>query len=553
MTAHQRHESPPWLEPLSAALTEALPRLYGQAPEPRLAELMDALLRALARGELELDLAGPAPEGIRAEGWPQAHRRALAASPLGRPPHGPLVLEGDRLRWRRWQAVRQRVLERLTARARRHTPSTDWEAPTTSLDPLQGQAIRAALERDLLVLAGGPGTGKTSTVAHLLSAVCQRDPQTRVHLAAPTGKATARLRAATGGRWPCSTLHQLLESRGEGTFRRHQGRPLELDLLVVDEVSMVDLALMDALLNALPEPSRLVLVGDPAQLAPVAPGSPLRELLRDEWRPSLRGALVTLATTYRNAGAIAMVAAALRELLEAWAGSPENALEQLRPRLSQLGSDANLRWSAAVPGPLPAMVAEGLRSHRLRLEEASRSCGPERDDGWQELRTLRDQLLVLTPKHRGTWGVEAVHRELLGDATALGWSQWPSGTPVLCTRNLHGLGLSNGDLGVLVVERGERWLVFGHDRPIWLHPAQLSGALQPALALTVHKAQGSEAERVMVLLPEPDGVDPRLLYTALTRARREAWLLTAEAPPSRAGNPPVRSSSKGAAPKWEST
>jgi exodeoxyribonuclease V alpha subunit len=128
--------------------------------------------------------------------------------------------------------------------------------------------------------------------------------------------------------------------------------------------------------------------------------------------------------------------------------------------------------------------------------------------------------------------VDAVHLDLLGEISAAGIERWPSGTPVLCTRNLHGLGLSNGDLGVLV-RRREPWLVFGQEQPIWLYPSQLMGALEPALALTVHKAQGSEAERVMVLLPEPESVDPRLLYTGLTRAREAAWLFTAQ--PGRAG------------------
>jgi exodeoxyribonuclease V alpha subunit len=121
--------------------------------------------------------------------------------------------------------------------------------------------------------------------------------------------------------------------------------------------------------------------------------------------------------------------------------------------------------------------------------------------------------------------VEAVHRQLLGEGSGSSLAQWPSGTPVLCTRNLHGLGLSNGDLGVVVEVGPERWLAFGQETPVWLHPAQLSGALEPALALTVHKAQGSEAIQVMVLLADAEA-DLRLLYTALTRAREEAWLLT---------------------------
>ncbi|MEB3324859.1 MAG: AAA family ATPase [Cyanobacteriota bacterium] len=525
MSTFQRRDPPRWLPPLSSALAEALPRLYGAPPEPLLTELMEALTRALEQGELAIDLQGPAPEGISTEAWPAAHRRALEASPLSVAPHGPLALEGSLLRWRRWERLRQGVMEGLIARAQRQNPASSWLPPAELRDSHQLLAVRTALERDLLVLAGGPGTGKTSTVAHILAAVAEQQSGARIHLAAPTGKAAARLRAATHHLWPCTTLHQLLESRGEGEFRRNRQRPLKLDLLVVDEGSMVDLALMEALLVALPDEARLVLVGDPAQLPPVAPGAPLQELLDADRRLLLEGAVVTLQTPYRNAGAIAAVASALREQIHSQPGPLGNPIEPLRASLAALPAGANVHWQERELGPLPASVVERLQEHLLTLGEAAQACTPGTDAGWQELVALRDQLLVLTPRHRGPWGVEAVHRQLLAETSAASMAQWPSGTPVLCTRNLHGLGLSNGDLGVLVA-REDRWLVFGQDQPIWLAPSQLSGALEPALALTVHKAQGSEAERVMVLLPEPEGADPRLLYTALTRAREEVWLFT---------------------------
>jgi exodeoxyribonuclease V alpha subunit len=537
MTPPRHREPPPWLPPLSIALAEALPRLYGAPGEdPAVLELIEALTLALERGEPAIALDGPAPPGLRSEGWPTRHRAALAASPLGQEPHGPLVVEGQWLGWRRWLQLRARVMAALVARAERR-PSTPVppSAVADGLDPQQHEAIRIALERDLLVLTGGPGTGKTSTVVHLLEAVRQGVEGAVIQLAAPTGKAAARLRLATGGRWPCGTLHQLLESRGDGVFRRHRQRPLALDLLVVDEVSMVDLALMEALLDALPERARLVLVGDPAQLPPVAPGAPLRDLLSDSHRPALADSLVTLRTPYRNEGAIARVAAVLREGLEAPPEAPLDPLDGIRPLLRGLGADANLRWRQEPVGPLPPEARQRLTDHLRRLRAAAEACVPGADQGWRELLAVRDGFLLLTPRHRGPWGVHAVHRELLGEASVGALERWPSGTPVLCVRNLHGLGLSNGDLGVMVGEE-ERWLLFGQEQPIWVHPAQVSGALEPALALTVHKAQGSESRSVMVLLPGPDPSDPRLLYTALTRAREEAWLFT---PPSER---PVRAS-----------
>lgn len=525
MSTPLHRDPPPWVSPLGGALAEALPRLWGTPPDPLVVALIEALTRELERGELAIDLQGPAPAGLDAAGWPQAHRRALEASPLARDPQGPLALEGRWLGWRRWHQLRAEVVAALVARAAQGEPAPAGPPLDPSLDALQQQAIHLALERNLLVLAGGPGTGKTSTVAHLLQAVAGRLEGAVIQLAAPTGKAAARLRQATGGQWPCGTLHQVLESRPDGEFRRHRERPLALDLLVVDEVSMVDLALMRALLAALPERARLVLVGDPAQLPPVAPGAPLQELLRGEARQALASTTVTLRTTYRNAGAIATVAERLREIIEADDPTGGDPLEQLRPVLRLLPADANLHWHQEPAGPLPSIVTQRLRAHLEQLRAAARACVPGGQEGWRELFACRDALLVLTPRHRGPWGVDAVHRQLLGEASAVGLGQWPSGTPVLCTRNLHGLGLSNGDLGVLV-GGPERWLVFGQDQPLWLHPAQLSGALEPALALTVHKAQGSESTTAMVLLPGPEPTDPRLIYTALTRARQEAWLVT---------------------------
>jgi exodeoxyribonuclease V alpha subunit len=562
-----RRESAAWLPHLADALAEALPRLHGQSPDPWLSELIQALTTALERGEIDLDLTAAAPAGVSADRWPEAHRAALLASPLGRDPDGPLALQGERLSWRRWQRRRQRVVEDLLRRAAAAAPAAEGQprgggagrAASTLADPRQRQAVEAIDRHGLVLLQGGPGTGKTSTVAHLIRSVRAASPDSRLHLAAPTGKAAARLRAAVGDAHPCTTLHRLLESRG-GSFGRHRGRPLPLDLLVVDEVSMVDLALMEALLEALPDSCRLVLVGDPDQLPPVEPGGVLRELQRQENRQALGAALVTLETPYRNAGAVATVAAALRDQpfqardRVVGLGGPDgvDGLAAIRPVLATLPPDSNLRWREDDPPALPDELIERLRLHRRRLEElAARVQGGEMA-AIGELLRQRDSLLVLSPVRRGPWGVDAIHRALLGEALASPGA-WPAGTPVLCSRNLPDLGLSNGDVGVLIGPPDsvrERRLLFGEAdadpgaadpgaAARLVHPAQLGGAAQPAFALTVHKAQGSEAGEVIVLLPPLATSDPRLLYTALTRARRQALLISApppgETPPRQAG------------------
>lgn len=572
MSAGTRRESPAWQAALAEALVEALPRLLAEPADPLIAELISALTAALCRGELDLSLKGPAPEGISPASWPEGHRRALAASRLCRDPDGPLSLQGDRIAWRRWHQRQEGMVAALLERAAAPQPAPgplsapgsdatatssrpDGAAPAGSgasavgtaredpdlseLDPIQRRAVEAALERRLVLLLGGPGTGKTRTVAALLQVLRSRDAALRVQLAAPTGKAAARLRAATAGRETCTTLHRLLESQG-GRFGRHRHNPLQLDLLVVDEVSMLDLELMEALLDALPPSCRLVLVGDPAQLPPVAPGSALLALLDHSLATELAPACFELLTTYRNDGAIARVADALRlELGSAAAAAaahdpPIGTLQRLRPWLAALHPSDNLGWQDLPPGPLPDLLLERLRQHRQRLWALAERCWPDSEEGWRELLVERDRLLVLAPQRRGRWGIEAIHRALLPAGSEAVPSAWPGGTPVLCRRNLPELDLANGDIGVLVERRvpgaqPQRRVLFGDHAPLWRHPAQLVGALEPAFALTVHKAQGSEALEVILLLDQPEELDPRLLYTGLTRARRQALLLTAGA------------------------
>ncbi|MCP9786581.1 ATP-binding domain-containing protein, partial [Cyanobium sp. N5-Cardenillas] len=287
---------------------------------------------------------------------------------------------------------------------------------------------------------------------------------------------------------------------------------------------------MAALLEALPTICRLVLVGDPGQLPPIAPGAVLQELQRPDCRRQLGPAAITLTTTYRNAGAIAAVASALRQgLTTATAATATDPLATILPLLQALGPTDNLQWRACSPRTLPPELLERLHRHQASLAGLAARCRPGTDQGCQALLAARDQLLVMAPQRQGRWGLEAIHRTLLGGRQDVDLQDLPAGTPVLCRRNLPELDLANGDVGLLVGGPGpSARLLFGdgNGEAIWIHPGQLAGAAEPALALTVHKAQGSEAEEVIVLLPSGGSQDGRLLYTALTRARRGALLLT---------------------------
>ena len=550
---------------LAAALLDSLSRLLPAEPDALAAAgpLITTLAAALERGELALDLEGPPPDGLEPGlTWPAQHLEILErcgwlvqADALAQQPEAPLVQDGRWLRWRRWHQQLRRCRDALIVRGQTAQQpaitaailgAARQRAAAAGLDPQQCRAVSALLSQRLVLLSGGPGTGKTSTVVQMLAAALRLQPGLRLQLSAPTGKAAGRLgeAVATGAAalepelaerlagLPCSTLHRLLEARGDGEgFRRGARRPLELDLLVVDEVSMVDLPLMTALLEALPEQAQLLLVGDPGQLPPVGPGAVLLELCRPEALAALGPAAVELRTTYRNDGAIADLAARLRSS----SGRGPALLLELRPALAALPAGANVSWVQAAGGRAPVTVLERLQEHRQRLAALVRRLGPvpaapEPEAGAEDLTAAMaavlaelEQLILLTPIRRGPWGVEGLHRALLGDATRGPVQRWPLGTPVLNRRNLAEEGLANGDIGVVVGRGEEKQVLFSGGR--LLHPARLAGA-EPALALTVHKAQGSQYAEVLLLLPDSRQSDARLLYTGLTRARQRAVLIT---------------------------
>lgn len=538
---------------LSAAVLESLQRLLPpQRSSALLQPLVQALIEALEEGELGLDLRGPEPDGVNTEDWPAGAVSALeeagwlvGAEQASRAPEAPVVQDGTVLRWRRWHEQLHQCLGALEQRAQRQLSCSEAErqgavtaAAKAGLDPRQCQAVSAALGQGLVLLTGGPGTGKTSTVVQMLAACLRQTPSLRIQLAAPTGKAAARLASSVSNgsqsleaelaqrlqMLPSSTLHRLLEAQGELRFGRNRRHPLELDLLVVDELSMVDLPLMAALLEALPADAQLLLIGDANQLPPVGTGAVLEELCRPERLPRLGEAAVELRTTYRNDGAIAALAEQLRQ---GTSGLQGEVLLELQPSLQALDPHGNVSWLEASGRTLPAPLLQAVQHQASALRQSCQALDwqegrPDPEQSAALLAQLED-LVVLSPIRQGPWGVEAVHRALLGDLAKSTPMHWPPGTPVLNRLNRADQGLANGDIGVVLQHGAERRILMPGQR--LLHPAQLNGA-EPAFALTVHKSQGSQYKAVQFLLPANRHLDPRLIYTGLTRAQQQATLIT---------------------------
>jgi exodeoxyribonuclease V alpha subunit len=497
---------------------------------------LDDWLAALqVSGACESD--GDAEHEARSE-EPVAPTRSTAAPSRDALERAPLVLRATRLYLTRFAAAEQRVATQLRARmgVARSVPMTplfDRLFPAHATDG-QREAAAAALAQPLVFITGGPGTGKTTMAAKLLALLLEQDPSQRVALAAPTGRAAARLgesmtAAVQREQLPAPvaehlprtgvTLHRLLGYRPwSDRFTHEAAWPLPDDIVVVDEASMVDVLLMDALLAAVRPDARLIVLGDPDQLASVDTGCVLGDIVRAAGAPgapdALRRLVATLTVSHRfgqRPGIGALATAAGRGDADAVVHTLSTVTSgdvSWRPqRGGSVGS-----WLEPVRAPLETYLAS--QSPAGALEALGR---------FRVLCALRDG-------EAGVQGLNAAIERWL-QRRGLPVSGWYPHRPVLITQNDPATQLFNGDVGTTIIEDGEPLVYFeGPNGPRAIAPARLP-AHETAWAMTVHKAQGSEFDHVLVVLPENDSrlLTRELLYTAVTRARQHLHLVGSEA------------------------
>ncbi len=480
--------------------------------DERVAVAVALVVRALRGGSVCVDLSSAELAEFGA---------AVRVSPLLADP--PILrLNGDLLYLDRYWLEEQQVCDDILAMM-----SAQPAAVSADIDRLfpegfeeQRRAAERALSQGLTVLTGGPGTGKTTTVARLLALLGGGN---RIALAAPTGKAAARLqeavqlevsrldpddRAALAG-LHATTLHRLLGSRPDTSarFRHNRANRLPHDVIVVDETSMVSLTMMARLLEAVRPEARLILVGDPDQLASVEAGAVLADLVDGLGESRV----AALKTPHRFGESIGELASAVR------VGDADRAIAVLG------GGGAHIEWIDTVDAR--DKLRNVLVPHALALRTAS-----VRGDESTALHVL-DKHRLLCAHRRGPYGVEhwnrQVQRWLTEETGEPIWSAWYAGRPILVTANDYGLGLYNGDTGVTVLRGQTQRAIIGAQSFATSRLADV----ETMHAMTIHKSQGSQADEVTVLLPQEESrlLTRELFYTAVTRAKERVRVVGSEA------------------------
>ncbi|MCR5219697.1 MAG: exodeoxyribonuclease V subunit alpha [bacterium] len=547
--------------PFERHFANLMTRLGGGIPELALAAAL--VCRWQASGHVCLDLpracrelhwlppeeAGAlgVPEKLEPHAWAQALR---ATSVVGAPEeHCPLILDGERLYLNRlWKGERElirRIEELLISFVEVDEAALrEGLASLEALDEAQLLAVAVAALRRFCIITGGPGTGKTTIISQTLRLIAAQRPGLRVYLAAFTGKAVMRLRESlareAGLPGEVLTLHRLLGVNPvTGVPRHNEKNPLPCDLLVIDEASMVDLELMVATLRALPPDARLILLGDQHQLASVGAGNILGDLCGErtsnifspdftarlvrlgfasvahEAARPLDDAVVVLEKSYRFDGERGIGRAA--RLVKSGQGTG------LWDMLSAASSEEPCRLMTPVPvTELASLVVERELDYYKGLFA---SADPE-----EFLHRFRD-FAVLCSHRQGTLGAESFNTALereLQNRTLIGRRGGRyHARPIMVVENNYQLDLFNGDIGVIF--HNEACFLNAEGRLVKFSPFCLP-ACETVFAMTVHKSQGSEFNRVLLVLADSaSGLLTReLVYTGLTRAREAVTICAAE-------------------------
>jgi len=475
----------------------------------------------------------------------------------------PFIFENQQLYlYRYWQLEQAVATQIARIKSQAITPVNLSERDHNLLtDPQQKQALEMVAKQGLNIITGGPGTGKTYTLAHMIAVLHEALPNIRIAMAAPTGKAAQRMQEAlqkalhseklqafeleTLKQVQPVTLHRLLGLGRLGRSRFHAKQPLPYDVIVVDEASMLDLSLSQMLLAAVPDSARLILLGDADQLASVDVGTVLADLQQTSVLADNR---VNLITTRRFASGARIGAMAYFIQQEHVPASVLNQFEQQVVAASELQVIAldqveidqlQLQYLPEINpttglqlDPYYDQLMYGYQAYADAIKQAQDQTDFEQYV--QQAIQHFDHYRILTAIRHGDLGLNKINQQIeqrfLASVGKLKQGDWYTGRPVMMTYNDYQLGLSNGDIGICFWREQEgqsQFEVYFPSLEKWVLATRLPKSIETAFALTIHKSQGSEFTHTAVVLDQQakNLLSKELIYTAITRAKKVVSLL----------------------------
>ena len=486
------------------------------------------------------------------KGWPDLHIKALKQTGLIESLNSPIIFKNSKLSWIKWFKKFEEIEEKLSKKINTKVDNSKF-LNENDLNKIIGLFQYS----DLILIEGGPGTGKTTLIIETIIKFLKKISFMKIGIAAPTGKATGRIKEVIDKKLinidknyliECQTLHSWIDN-SRFNKEKLKFQLSEIDLLVIDEMSMVSFDIFESIINFISNNCKIILVGDSNQLPPINSHSIWNYIFEKSSPNIFEKITIKLKKIYRNSGDILKLSESIVNYHET------SFYEQIK--IINSNKVSNVKISSHPKNIIPSELINNINIHLYDLKDSVKKLSSKKyifekdinnllyfeEELTNEILNKLNRQIILCKKNKGLWSVQNINEIVLYKNQKINFKDLEEGIPIMCTKNNSELGLSNGDLGVLIGESEKRRYLFkvfdnNNEQVIKLiNPSRIENIV-PAIAMTIHKSQGSEAEKVSLLWNKSinklkksqlktidqilffnDDYEKRLFYTAITRAK----------------------------------
>ena len=486
------------------------------------------------------------------KGWPDLHLKALRETGLIESINSPIIFKNSKLSWIKWNNKFEEIEQKLSKKIKHNFNKSKFKNEN-DLNKILGLLEYS----DLILIEGGPGTGKTTLVIESIANLIKNNKFINIGIAAPTGKASGRMKEAIDKQLSkinenffidCQTLHSWIDN-SRFNLKKLKFQLSEIDILVIDEMSMVGFDIFEYTINNIPKDCKIILLGDSNQLPPINSHSIWNYIFETSTNNIFEKITIKLNKIYRNSGDIINLSKSVITK------SKTSFKEQIK--LINANKDSNVKIFHQPKYIIPSRLVNDINIHLDDLKNSVQKLSSKKYIFERNIKNLLDfekelaneilnklnSQIILCQRNKGLWSVQNIHEIILYKNKQIKLKDLEEGIPIMCTKNNSDLGLSNGDLGVLIGKSETRRFLFKifdnhNDQLIRLINPSAIENIVPAIAITIHKSQGSEAGKVCLLwnnskntiknssvkaidqdLFFSNNLDRRLFYTAVTRAK----------------------------------